>query len=64
MKHLEILIILVIQVLGSRYNCKFGPDINGNYEEEIVFSSVATNCGSFCECEGLKESTCYFGPDN
>ena len=41
----------------------FGPDTNGNFEENIVETSVATNCGSFCQCEGLKESTCYFGPD-
>ena len=27
-------------------------------------TTVATNCGSFCECTGLEESTCYFGPDS
>ena len=24
---------------------------------------MANNCGSFCQCEALKENTCYFGPD-
>ena len=56
-------VFLISRVLGSRYKCLFGPDTNGNLEENIVETSVATNCGSFCQCEGLKESTCYFGPD-
>ena len=33
------------------------------YIEEQVKSNTALNCGSFCECTGLKNNTCLLGPD-
>ena len=47
----------------AEYECKFGPDINGVYIEEIVTSTQALNCGGFCDCKGLTNNTCLFGPD-
>ena len=46
------------------YSCRFGPDADGNYIEEIVDSGVALNCDSFCTCTGFNNSTCFFGPDD
>ena len=48
---------------SADYDCKFGPDRNGNYEQHVVKSSTALNCGGFCECTGLANNTCLFGPD-
>ena len=48
----------------AQYNCKFGPDVDGQYIEENVLSNVALNCGSFCECVGFTNNTCLFGPDS
>ena len=48
---------------NAEYDCKFGPDINGEYLEEIVKSGAALNCGNFCTCKGLTNNTCLFGPD-
>ena len=48
---------------SAEYDCKFGPDRNGNYEQHVVTSSTALNCGGFCECTGLTNNTCLFGPD-
>ena len=47
----------------AQYNCRFGPDTFGQYENQLVTSSVALNCGEFCSCEGLSNNTCLFGPD-
>ena len=47
----------------SQYDCKFGPYNNGQYVQEIVTSSVALNCGDFCDCVGLTNNTCLYGPD-
>ena len=49
---------------AALYECKFGPDMDGNFEEKIVDSGVALNCDGFCECEGLSNNKCLFGPDN
>ena len=48
---------------SAEYDCKFGPDRNGKYEQHVVTSSTALNCGGFCECTGLTNNTCLFGPD-
>ena len=48
---------------SAQYDCKFGPDVDGQYIEEVVFSGTALNCGGFCICTGLANNTCLFGPD-
>ena len=48
----------------AEYNCKFGPDNDGNYVEDVVESGIALHCGSFCSCTGLINNQCYFGPDD
>ena len=48
----------------AEYDCKFGPDVEGLYISERVQSNIALNCGTFCECEGLTNNVCLFGPDN
>ena len=61
---LGVLSIIQPQVeAAARYNCIFG-DPAGIYIEEVVESNIANNCGDFCDCTGLNESTCYFGPDD
>ena len=48
----------------AQYNCRFGPDQFGQYETQMVTSSVALNCGDFCSCVGETDNICLFGPDN
>ena len=48
---------------SAEYTCRFGPDNDGNYIEEIVKSSTALNCGGFCDCVGLANNICLLGPD-
>ena len=55
--------LLLANTNAVDYRCIFGPDVDGIYVEEVVDSGVAQNCGSFCECEGLMNNTCHFGPD-
>ena len=55
--------ILALVNAAAMYRCSFGPDAANNYDEQVVKSSIAHNCGEFCECVGLSDSTCYFGPD-
>ena len=46
-----------------KYQCVFGPDASGSYLTKIVTSIEASQCDSFCDCEGLTDNTCLFGPD-
>ena len=47
----------------AEYNCRFGPDVNGQFSEDIVESGIAQNCGNFCACFGFKNNKCAYGPD-
>ena len=60
----QMLLLALDFVMAAEYNCRFGPDSQGEYITEMVDSTVANTCGDFCECEGLVNNLCYFGPDD
>ena len=55
---ITIFILLQELVWASYYNCTFGPN-----NIIIVESQTANACGTDCNCTGLKNNTCQFGPN-
>ena len=48
----------------AEYICMFTSDSESVENYEHVKSGIALNCGDICTCTGLKNNSCFFGPDD